>query len=312
MRKILSFILIAVLLVGMLASCGDSGNSSYNINGDTDAVDDGVSNNNSGMGKVTDGNEGKNKETAGGNHVKYVYMGEYPQTLKEEGVTVEAAADDRGYYLGSDDCYYAKVVAEPYEAGYRFSNGTTAKADSEYYFKVEPIKWSVVSRGQAEAFLVCESVIDAKRFDDDSNDYLLSEIREYLNTEFVNASFNEEELSNIIPVAVGNNFNSDMWRDGRFIPNNVQDMVFLPSYGEAMVLDDSQQMKKVSDYAIAKGAFICVTESHYGNAIWLLRSPADDAGEFVCYCDQYGDINNRGKLLSSEFFGISPAMKIKL
>ena len=54
MRKILSFILIALLLIGMLASCGDSGNSSYNINGDTDAVDDGVSNNNSGMGKVTD------------------------------------------------------------------------------------------------------------------------------------------------------------------------------------------------------------------------------------------------------------------
>lgn len=43
-----------------------------------------------------------------------IYLGEFPQTLKDENVTITDVIDDRGYYLGSDNSYYAKVVADPF------------------------------------------------------------------------------------------------------------------------------------------------------------------------------------------------------
>ena len=44
----------------------------------------------------------------------YLYFGEYPQTIKSSDVAVTDIKDDRGYYLGSDGCYYARVLARPY------------------------------------------------------------------------------------------------------------------------------------------------------------------------------------------------------
>ena len=70
----------------------------------------------------------------------YVYFGEYPQTLKADDVIITSDIDSRGYYLGSDGCYYAKVVATPYEwyntKECTFSTGTAVKKGSVYYFKV--------------------------------------------------------------------------------------------------------------------------------------------------------------------------------
>ena len=44
----------------------------------------------------------------------YLYFGEYPQTIKSSDVAVTDIKDDRGYYLRSDGCYYARVLARPY------------------------------------------------------------------------------------------------------------------------------------------------------------------------------------------------------
>ena len=43
---------------------------------------------------------------------EYLLFGEYPQTLKKDEVIVTETVDDRGYYLGDDGAYYAKVVAD--------------------------------------------------------------------------------------------------------------------------------------------------------------------------------------------------------
>ncbi|MBQ8178757.1 MAG: hypothetical protein IJ033_06180 [Clostridia bacterium] len=48
------------------------------------------------------------------NEVKSIYFGEYPQTIKDDSVEISNIQDARGYYLGSDGCYYAKVIAKPY------------------------------------------------------------------------------------------------------------------------------------------------------------------------------------------------------
>lgn len=301
MKRFLSFILIAMLLIGMLVSCGK--NNASNDNTEESSIDSSETNNSTDKGNAETNKNGETAKPDGTteNTAEYIYFGEYPQTLKADGVSVEATADSRGYYLGSDNCYYARVVAKPYEAGYRFSDGTTvAKADNTYYFKVEPLKWRVVSASESEAFLVCESVIDAKRFDDTSNDYFESEIRAYLNDIFASAAFNESELARVVEASLDG--------DGA-----LKDKVLLLSKTQALALDaDAKRMKSASDYAIANGAWISTSDGYYRNAIWLLRSPAEGSDSFVCYCDQYGEVNNGGTLLSSNFFGVSPAIKIKL
>lgn len=67
--------------------------------------------------------------------------------------------DSRGYFLGSDGAYYAKVAAAPYEGGYEFSNMSAVTSGNTYYFKVEPIKWRILSESNGTALIVCESII---------------------------------------------------------------------------------------------------------------------------------------------------------
>jgi len=43
-----------------------------------------------------------------------IYFGEYPQTIKADDVEITDIKDERGYFLGSDGNYYAKVISKPY------------------------------------------------------------------------------------------------------------------------------------------------------------------------------------------------------
>ena len=94
-----------------------------------------------------------------GTNGTYKYFGSWPQTIKASGVTVdEAKTKTMGattYYLGSDGYWYAKATAAPYDSGYTFTNGTAVKSGTEYYFKVEPIKWCVLESGK----LLAENIL---------------------------------------------------------------------------------------------------------------------------------------------------------
>ena len=87
---------------------------------------------------------------------KYVYFGEYPQTLKAEDVQVVDEASENGYFAGDDGAYYAMVVATPYTFEYVFSTGEAVTYGETYYFKVEPIRWLILEenmrRGKRNCF----------------------------------------------------------------------------------------------------------------------------------------------------------------
>jgi hypothetical protein len=96
---------------------------------------------------------------------KFVFMGEYPQHLKANDVTILSGPNDNDYYLGSDGCYYAKYVAKRNSTGEnKFKNGESVVFGQEYYFKVAPIRWEIVSTENGKAMLVCDSVIDVSVF----------------------------------------------------------------------------------------------------------------------------------------------------
>ena len=69
-----------------------------------------------------------------------------------------------------------------FESDYVYSDGTTVGkgGTSEKYFKVEPVKWRVLTDNYSgKKLLLAEDILIAKRFDDLRNNYKESEIREY-------------------------------------------------------------------------------------------------------------------------------------
>ena len=101
----------------------------------------------------------------------YVYFGVFPKTVLPSTSTVtvdESTSITMGantYYKGSDGEYYAKVTENAYLPSYSYTDGTTVEsspASSTRYFKVEPIKWRVLTtdyNGTGEALLLAEDIL---------------------------------------------------------------------------------------------------------------------------------------------------------
>ena len=143
------------------------------------------------------------------NGITYVYFGVWPQTVLpitstvtvDETVSVEMGANT--YYLGSDGNYYA--ICEEYAYGtddqYKYHDGTQVGRYgwTVRYFKVEPIKWRVLTDNYSgKKLLLAENILTANvpYYDYNSssnkrtvgsdtniypNNYKYSQIRAYLN-----------------------------------------------------------------------------------------------------------------------------------
>jgi uncharacterized repeat protein (TIGR02543 family) len=249
----------------------------------------------------------------------YILFGEYPQTVKADDVTITAEQDARGYYLGSDGCYYAKATAAPYYPASpysKFSNGEAIEDGTDYYFKVEPIKWRILSESGGKVFLLCETVLTDMRFDDGSNNYANSEIRAWLNDIFYEIAFNNVQKSLIQITEVDNSAQSTGHNPNQYAGEDTSDKVFLPSFKE--ITDsaynfapynnpDFERRIKVNDYSKAAGAYIY----DYGSGYWWLRSPDYDDDDCVRYVDHVGKANFNQKVDDNKT-GVVPVLYMNL
>jgi uncharacterized repeat protein (TIGR02543 family) len=250
----------------------------------------------------------------------YILFGEYPQTIKANEVTVGTSADTRGYYLGSDGYYYAKVTATPLSSGYTFSTSATVSSGMVYYFKVEPIKWRILEESGGTALILCESIIANMWYDGSSNNYMNSEIRAWLNNEFYNTAFNTLQQELIQITNVDNSVDSTGYSSNPNTCANTNDKIFLPSYREMVNIaygfssdcyaDDTARRRLTSDYSRATGAYMNTDTSYYGNGIWWLRSPN------YGYSDRARSVSNNG-IRNNDYvhrtsFGVVPALVIDL
>lgn len=102
---------------------------------------------------------------------KYIYFGVFPKTVAAENITVDENVSVKmgadTYYKGSDGEYYAKVMEDAYSTGteYKYSDGTQAKqssSNSYRWFKVEPIKWKVITKNyKGKCLLLAEDILTA-------------------------------------------------------------------------------------------------------------------------------------------------------
>lgn len=274
---------------------------------------------------------------------KYILFGEYPQTLKADDVTITGTTDSRGYYLGSDGYYYAKITATPLDDGCKFSTGATVTRDTVYYFKVEPIRWRILTEGNGKAFLLCDSIIANHCYDEGTdydyrtidgetvypNNYMYSSIRNWLNEEFYKAAFSalQQELIQVTTVdnsarSTNPNDNATEWDSGKNSCTcaNTSDKIFLPSmqevtnsaYGFSSDYSSdygTARMMQTSDYVRATGAYMN-TDDYYGNGWWWLRSPDYDNIYGARFVGGRGNADN--DCVNRTFVGCVPALWISL
>lgn len=251
----------------------------------------------------------------------YILFGEYPQTIKANDVTITETIDSRGYYLGSDGYYYAKVTATPYSSGYKFSTNATVTSGTVYYFKVEPIKWRILSESGGTALILCESIIANKRYHASSNNYMNSEIRAWLNNEFYNTAFSALQQELIQITNVDNSVYSTGYSSNPYTCANTNDNIFLPSYRDMVNTAfgfssssseyDTARRRLTSDYSRATGAYMNTSTEYYGNGYWWLRSPLSNYSDRARYVNSGGHIGYN-YFVSDADFGVVPALKIRL
>lgn len=258
----------------------------------------------------------------------FIYFGEFPQTIKADSVEITEVQDGRGYYLGSDNFYYAKVEAIPYVGGYEFTTGEKITIGREYYFKVEPIKWRILSEEDGNAFILCENVLINKQYNSSyDNNYANSDIRWWLNYEFYYVAFSDQEREIIITTNVDNSAQTTYTPDyNENACENTFDKIFLLSYQETLNTDfgfssdyesDTARAKSTTDFARASGAKIDTSDSLYGKGFWWLRSPTSYYKSNVASVESNGYAV--GNYYYAEYFhvninhyGVVPAMNIKL
>lgn len=263
-----------------------------------------------------------------------ILFGSYPQTLKAESVTISGSADANGYYTGSDGALYAAVQAKPH-GNYDFKDGTGIKEGETYYFKVEPLLWRVIGDEDGTLTLLCNEIIYGMNFDSDAALWNESDIRQWLNGEFLENAFSQAQADMIAETQLNNGVTSvpvSATGSNTYVCENTSDKVWLLSYeevqntsygfigelaqGDGVVQGrDINRMKSVTDYAAACGALKIIGNSDYvGNGSWWLRSAyygstASELKVMDVRSDGYVGVYDSATLSA---VGVAPAVRISI
>lgn len=266
-----------------------------------------------------------------------------------------------GYYLNStnsvDYAWYKDVTLEnaKYRGVYftknRPWNSTNESSSSRqtengyaanavYWFKFEPLKWRVLQKKDGEAFLACASAIDAMQFrytadkeiSNDANivyanNYEKSDVRAWLNANFYETAFSNEEKSAVLITTVNNGKTSsnqvtmntwDNQDEEKYLCPDTEDKVFLlceseannPVYGFKKSQSEKDEFRAITatDYAKCQG---CKIEDDNGACRWWLRTPYNKTSSLARCVMASGKLDTNNYVYDTAT-GIVPAIRISL
>ena len=178
----------------------------------------------------------------------------------------------------------------------------------------EDIEWLVLDKQDNKILVVSKYALDCKQYHEDDEDVTWEDctLRTWLNNDFINTAFSEDEKAKIPTVTVVNNDHQEYDTDGG---NDTQDKVFLLSIDEVNKYFDSDEERKcgTTDYAKAQGAYTRDPYTANGKATcacWL-RSPGSDQARALCvFYDGY--VRSLGGSVDEGGRAVRPALWISL
>ena len=169
----------------------------------------------------------------------------------------------------------------------------------------EPIEWIVLDVMENKLLLISRYALDCLAYctGHDTVAWETSNVRAWLNNQFLNTAFTENEQNAILITEVDNSKSQGYIHYGDNGGANTQDRLFLLSYTEAWkyFFKNSDRVCKPTKAAVKRGAF---ESSISGNCPWWLRSPGYTT-DYVAAVDVDG---NRGGNLKYGTLAIRPAM----
>lgn len=248
----------------------------------------------------------------------YLLFGTYLQSKVTNESVVNALSSRAGLMPSNDQTYAWRQDASRYyyyqDLSYENANYRGIYQNSVLsWYKYEPIKWRILSEDGGTAFVLCESILDARRFDDDSNNYKDSEIRAYLNMDLYNRAFAAAQQALIQITTVDNSPASTGYDPNLYACEDTNDKIFLLSYAELTNASygfngASDAKKQPTDYAIAND--IQVNNEGFGS--WWYRSPNQLFGSNIACAVTSDGYIAAGNNFDSSCNGIVPALKISL
>ncbi|MBR6566287.1 MAG: hypothetical protein IKK79_05700, partial [Spirochaetaceae bacterium] len=264
-----------------------------------------------------------------GNDCTYVAFGEWPQT---EAVDFNPKTTPKSHGIFVDN-YYVE------------GNDKYVKEGGKYY-KVEPIVWRVLTTSYkapeggtvGEILLLAEKILTGGiKWADNSNDYMQSYIRKWLNGNsgtgktsdyngdagFLQTAFIESAQNLIADTTVDNSAASTTDAGNNLTQadgcSDTKDKIFLLSQQEATNSEygfgayseeDSTRIRVTTDYAEATGAYQVDPSAGYGGR-WWLRSPDYYNESRARFIDFDGDAYNTLPVNYTNL-GVVPALSISL
>lgn len=172
----------------------------------------------------------------------------------------------------------------------------------------EAVEWIVLDVKEDRALILSEECLDVRTYHDTYVDvtWAESEVRGWLNKEFLNALLTKEEQGYVATTKVTTPDNEDFATLGG---EDTDDKVFLLSIDEAdtYFVNNTERIAAPTKYAVSKGAY----KSDKGTTWWWLRSPGEtqrDAADV--YTD--GNIMRDGYFATNRIFSIRPAMWVNI
>ena len=173
----------------------------------------------------------------------------------------------------------------------------------------EAIEWRVLAVEDGKALVISEYALDAKPYNTEDDDITWEEcsLRSWLNEDFYQAAFSEEEQELIALTQVVNEDNPDYGIEGG---NDTEDKVFLLSIAEAReyFADDESRMCYATQYAKDNGAYVY---DGTGASFWWLRSPGL-VSRGAAGVNPIGGVGAGGRLVIEADDVVRPALFINL
>ena len=190
----------------------------------------------------------------------------------------------------------------------------TYEQDNNTFNGKENIEWLVLAKEKNRVLVISDKAFDCQPYNssDTRVTWETCSLRTWLNNDFINAAFSDDEKAMIPTVTVSADKNPEYDTD----PGNAtQDQVFLLSIVEAKKYfsSDEARMCVPTEYAISNGAYTSDSYTKGGKATccWWLRSP--------CYYQTLaarvnggGDVRGSGSFVDGGSSAVRPALWISI
>jgi len=178
----------------------------------------------------------------------------------------------------------------------------------------EPIKWRVLSVNGDDAFLLADKNLENIVYNEltETITWETCTLRTWLNGDFFDSAFSDDEQSAVLQTIVVNNNNPQYGTPGG---NNTTDNVYLLSLEEAMNPDYGfTSTVAASATRIAEDTAYVRKQNSSTNGYWWLRSPGSTNinGVYAAGVYSTGFIQMMGYYVSTEVISIRPALHINL